>query len=42
LFIHPPTALARWNLAVSALLELAGLGALRNAILRQRKEHLSG
>lgn len=42
LFIHPPTALARWNLAVSALLEITGLGALRTAILRSRKERLAG
>jgi glycosyltransferase involved in cell wall biosynthesis len=42
LFIHPPTAFARWNLAASALLEVVGLGALRTAILRKRSEHLSG
>jgi hypothetical protein len=42
LFSHPPTALARLNLAASALLELGGLGALRTAVLRRRKEHLAG
>ncbi|MBI2758595.1 MAG: glycosyltransferase [Chloroflexi bacterium] len=41
LFIHPPTALARMNLFVSALLNLAGLGSLRNAILRGRQSRYS-
>lgn len=41
LFIHPPTALARVNLFVSALLNLFGLGALRSAILRGRQKHYS-
>ncbi|MBI1793533.1 MAG: glycosyltransferase [Chloroflexi bacterium] len=41
LFIHPPTALTRMNLFVSALLNLAGLGALRNAILRGRQSRYS-
>jgi glycosyltransferase involved in cell wall biosynthesis len=39
--IHPPTALSRLNLLVSALLELAGLGAARRAILRARQKRLS-
>ena len=42
LSIHPPTALARLNLLVSALLELCGLGRLREAILRRRQRRLSG
>jgi glycosyltransferase involved in cell wall biosynthesis len=37
LFIHPPTALARMNIFVSAILNLLGLGKLRSAILRKRK-----
>jgi GT2 family glycosyltransferase len=37
LFIHPPTALARLNILVSALLNLFGLGKLRSAILRRRE-----
>ncbi len=37
LFIHPPTALARLNIFVSAILNLFGLGKLRSAILRNRK-----
>jgi GT2 family glycosyltransferase len=37
LFIHPPTALARLNILVSAVLNLFGLGKLRSAILRSRK-----
>jgi hypothetical protein len=37
LFIHPPTALARLNLLGSSLLNLAGLGKLRENILNQRK-----
>ena len=38
LFIHPPTALARLNLLVSSILNLLGLGKLREAVLRQREE----
>lgn len=38
---HPPTALARLNILVSALMEMGGLGALRNAILRLRRKRLS-
>ena len=41
LFIHPPTALARLNLFVSALLKLTGLGMLRDTILRQRQKRLA-
>jgi len=37
LFIHPPTALARLNIFVSALLNLLGLGKLREAILQRRE-----
>lgn len=36
-FIHPPTALARMNLFVSAILNLFGLGKLRSMILRVRE-----
>ena len=41
-FLHPPTALARLNIFVSAILNLTGLGRLRKAILRQRQRRLSG
>jgi GT2 family glycosyltransferase len=41
-FIHPPTALARLNLFVSALLTLTGLSRLRETILRRRQRKLSG
>jgi glycosyltransferase involved in cell wall biosynthesis len=37
LIIHPPTALARLNIFVSAILNLFGLGKLRSTILRIRK-----
>jgi tetratricopeptide (TPR) repeat protein len=37
LFIHPPTALARLNIFVSAILHLLGLSILREAILRRRQ-----
>jgi GT2 family glycosyltransferase len=40
--IHPPTALARLNLPASALLNLAGLGSVREAVLRGRQRRLSG
>ena len=36
-FIHPPTALARLNLLGSALLNLLGLGQLREAALKRRQ-----
>ena len=41
LFIHPPTALKRLNIFVSALLNLSGLGALRASILRRRQRSFS-
>jgi len=37
LFIHPPTALARLNVLISSLLNLLGLGNLRQTVLRGRK-----
>jgi glycosyltransferase involved in cell wall biosynthesis len=37
---HPPTALARLNLAGSAVLNLVGLGCLREIILRLRRDRL--
>ena len=37
LFIHPPTALARMNIFVSAILNLLGLGKLREKILKRRE-----
>jgi len=37
LTIHPPTALARMNLFVSAILILLGFGKLREKILKQRE-----
>lgn len=37
LFIHPPTALARMNIFVSAGLNLLGLGKMREAVLRARE-----
>jgi GT2 family glycosyltransferase len=42
LFLHPPTALARWNIFVSAILKLTGLSRLREAVLRRRRRRLSG
>lgn len=42
LLIHPPTALARLNLFVSALLNLTGLSRLRDVILRRRQQKFSG
>jgi glycosyltransferase involved in cell wall biosynthesis len=39
--IHPPTALRRLNLLVSAVLNLLGLGAVREAVLRRRQRRLS-
>ena len=40
--IHPPTALSRMNLLISALLDLVGLGTVRDAILRYRASRLNG
>lgn len=37
LFIHPPTALARMNIFVSAILNISGLGKLREKILKRRE-----
>ena len=42
LFMHPPTALARLNILVSALLNLSGLSALRQLVLRRRQRGFSG
>jgi GT2 family glycosyltransferase len=42
LFLHPPTALARLNIFISALLELIGLSKLRNLVLQRRQQRLSG
>jgi len=42
LFIHPPTALAKLNIFISAILNLTGLSRLRNAILRRRQRKFSG
>jgi glycosyltransferase involved in cell wall biosynthesis len=39
--IHPPTALRRMNLLGSAILNLLGLGAVREAVLRNRQKRLS-
>ena len=38
LFIHPPTALQRMNIFVSALLNVLGLGALREVVLQRREK----
>lgn len=40
LFIHPPAALGRLNILVSAILNLTGLSRLREAILRRRQQKL--
>ena len=40
LFIHPPTALARLNILASAILNLSGLGRLREMYLLRRKKRL--
>jgi GT2 family glycosyltransferase len=42
LFIHPPTALARLNILISALLELLGLSKLRDLVLKRRQRTFSG
>src|SRR6266540_2326897 len=42
LFLHPPTALARLNLFISAILNLTGLGKLRGIILQRRQQMFSG
>jgi hypothetical protein len=40
--LHPPTALKRMNLLVSALLELIGLGKVREMLLSRRQRRYSG
>jgi glycosyltransferase involved in cell wall biosynthesis len=40
LFLHPPTALKRMNLLVAALLDLAGLGRIRDRVLAARRRRL--
>jgi glycosyltransferase involved in cell wall biosynthesis len=42
LFIHPPTALARLNILVSALLNVMGLSKVRDLFLRRRQRRVSG
>ena len=42
LLIHPPTALARMNIFVSAILNLMGLGKVRDLFLRRRQRLVSG
>ncbi len=42
LFLHPPTALRRLNIFVSAILNLTGLSKLRRFILRRRQQKFSG
>ena len=37
LFIHPPTALARMNILVSSILNLLGLGKIRNVIKQTKR-----
>ncbi len=41
LMTHPPTALARLNLPASALLEITGLGQIRDLFLERRRERLN-
>ena len=41
-FIHPPTALKRLNILVSAILHLIGLNRLREFILQRRRRAYSG
>ena len=40
-FIHPPTGLARLNILISGLLNILGLGRLRDVLLRRRKGSLA-
>jgi glycosyltransferase involved in cell wall biosynthesis len=42
LLIHPPTALARLNILISAILNLMGLSKLRGIFLRRRQRVVSG
>ena len=41
LIIHPPTALARMNIFISSILNILGLGKIREMILKKRKEKQS-
>ena len=41
LFIHPPTALQRLNILISAILQIIGLKALRELILQRRQRAYS-
>ena len=41
LFIHPPTALQRLNIFISAILNIIGLNALREMILHRRQRKYS-
>jgi hypothetical protein len=38
LFVHPPTALARLNILVSAILKMTGLEVVRSSYLRLRSK----
>jgi hypothetical protein len=40
LWLHPPTALARLNILASAMLNLLGLGSIREEVLRRRRDRL--
>jgi len=42
LFLHPPTALARLNILISAILDLMGLSKLRDLVLQRRQRMFSG
>jgi hypothetical protein len=42
LLLHPPTALGRMNILVSALLKLSGLGRLRELVLQRRQARYKG
>jgi glycosyltransferase involved in cell wall biosynthesis len=42
LFLHPPTALGRLNILVSAILKLTRLSKVRDLILRRRQQKFSG
>lgn len=41
-WIHPPTALARMNIFISSILNILGLGKLRELFLQNRKNKISG
>jgi hypothetical protein len=42
LLIHQPTALARMNILVSALLQISGLGKLHEFYLKRRQARFKG